>query len=110
MGPGETFIALIIGLTFLGYIVVNARHRERMSMMEKGVDPSLYASKGKTMGSITLKLGMLALGVAVGIMVSFIIIGIWESLPSDGVTIACMLLFGGLSLILNYWLERKMHE
>lgn len=108
MGPGETFIVLILGITILGYVFFTARHRERMSIIDKGVDPSLFVSKGKTSTFFTLKLGMLAVGVSLGIIVALILGEIFEDLPVEPVVIAMILLFGGVSLIVNFTIESKI--
>lgn len=109
MGPGETFLALIIGITVLGYIFFTARHRERMSIIDKGVDPTLFVSKGKKNSSnLTLKLGMLALGVSLGILMALFITKTFEDIPGEPVVIAMILLFGGGSLVINFLIERKM--
>lgn len=107
MGPGETFIALILGITILGYVFFNARHRERMSMIDKGVDPSIFVSKEKSSARFTLKLGMLAIGVSLGIITGVTLQTIYNHI-SDGVVVAMILLFGGISLIVNFMVERKM--
>lgn len=108
MGPGETFGALILGITILGYVFFTARHRERMSMIDKGVGPSLFTSKEKEGARFTLKLGMLALGVALGILTALMITENYRNLPTEPIVIAMILLFGGSSLIINFLIERKI--
>ena len=56
--------ATIFGIV---YILVITRYRERMSMLEKGVDPSKFGTK-EGQSSNTLKFGMLAVGIAMGIL------------------------------------------
>lgn len=107
MGPGETFIALILGITILGYVFFTARHRERMSMIDKGVDPSIFVSKDKSSIRFTLKLGMLAIGVSLGIIAGLTLQAIYHEI-SEGIVVAMILLFGGISLIANFMVERKM--
>ena len=51
------------------YLFVITRYRERMSMLEKGVDPSTFASKDR-FASNTLKFGMLSVGISLGILMA----------------------------------------
>lgn len=100
---------MIIGITILGYFFFTARHRERMSIIDKGVDPSLFVSKERN-GSrwFTLKLGMLAMGISLGILTALVITEVFENLPTEPIVISMILLFGGGSLIANFLIERKI--
>ncbi|MCD8540703.1 MAG: hypothetical protein LRY55_13745 [Leadbetterella sp.] len=80
-----------------------------MSMIDKGVNSSLFSSNFKGGGArFTLKLGMLAIGVSLGILTSVMITEIFEDIQREPVIIAILLLFGGVSLIANFLIERKM--
>lgn len=105
MGPGETFGALIAGVTILGYVFFTAKHRERMSMIDKGVDASIFSS-GRTPINFTLKLGMLAVGIALGILAGEFLHKVLR-MESGVAFTSMMFLCGGLSLIVNYFIERK---
>ncbi|MCY1384550.1 hypothetical protein D9M69_728200 [compost metagenome] len=99
-----------MGITILGYIFFTARHRERMSIIDKGVDPSLFVSKGKSGTMFTLKLGMLAVGVSLGIIAAMILDEIFDNLHVEPVVIAMILLFGGASLIINFLIESRINS
>ncbi|HTF19896.1 MAG TPA: DUF6249 domain-containing protein [Chryseolinea sp.] len=86
------------------YIIVVTRYRERMSMLEKGVDPANFSKSGD--GSKTLKFGMLSVGVALGILMGNLL-DKNELLDTAAAYFSMTFLFGGLSLILNYIIERK---
>ena len=80
-----------------------------MSIIDKGVDPALFVSKGKRGSNyLTLKLGMLALGVSLGILTALFITETFEDIPGEPVVLSMILLFGGGSLIANYLVERKI--
>lgn len=81
-----------------------------MSMIDKGVSPSLFFSKEKSGIRLTLKLGMLAVGIAVGILMAMILVETFDNLRGEPIVIAMILLFGGISLITNFLIERKMDE
>lgn len=107
MGPGETFIALIIGVTVLGYLFMTGRHRERMAIIESGTNMSIFDSQKRMTGrGLTLKIGMLFVGVACGILLGELLRNAFHITP--GVAYMSMiLLFGGIALILNYVIDRK---
>ena len=105
----DFLVSLAAFATIFGviYLIVTTRHRERMSMLEKGVNPSVFGSNNGN-GSTTLKFGMLSVGIALGILV-----GHWLS-KNDVIErqalFSMVYLFGGLSLILNFVIERKLRR
>ena len=77
-------------------------------MLEKGVDPSLFTSKSNST-SLTLKLGMLSVGISLGILMGNLLdrnYWIDESVAS----LSMIFLFGGGSLILNFFIDRKIKK
>ena len=95
--------ATIFGIV---YILVITRYRERMSMLEKGVDPSKFGTK-EGQSSNTLKFGMLAVGIAMGILMGNLLYKN-EYIERAPAFFAMIFLFGGLSLILNFIIDRNL--
>lgn len=90
------------------YVYLMTRHRERMSMLEKGVSVSPFNSI-KYSNFLTLKYGMLLVGIAIGILMGHVAAYQWGVAKSTAF-LAMLFLFGGLSLILNYLIVRKSRE
>ena len=88
------------------YIFVITRYRERMSMLEKGVDPSTFASKDR-FSSNTLKFGMLSVGIALGILMASMLYKN-TAIEKAPAYFSMTFLFGGLSLILNFIIDRQL--
>jgi predicted MFS family arabinose efflux permease len=90
------------------YVFLITRYRERMSMMEKGIDPSFFTSKQNTTSN-TLKLGMLSVGIALGILIASLLYknNLLDKTPAY---FAMTFLFGGLSLILNFIINRRLKD
>ncbi|MCH7658616.1 MAG: hypothetical protein IIB05_09915 [Bacteroidetes bacterium] len=84
-------------------------------MIEKGADASLFCSakKKKTYTWLTLKFGMLFVGIAVGTAIGILITNSVSSMnfQLESLFILSMIfLFGGLSLIGNFIVERKLSK
>jgi hypothetical protein len=111
MGPTIAFIALFATVFGILYVYLTNRNKERLALIEKGADASLF-NTGKegnrffNWNKFTLKTGMLFMGIALGIMVGAIMsnAGI---LDEDANYPAMIFFFGGLSLVLFYIIDRK---
>jgi hypothetical protein len=90
------------------YVYLMTRHRERMTILEKGVPTSPFNSIRHSK-FLTLKYGMLLVGVAVGILMGHVATYQWGVSKSTAF-LAMIFLFGGLSLVLNYMIFRKNRE
>lgn len=89
--------------------LIEARNKERLAMIEKGLDPSVLDKKVETVSSYgPLLWGLLLVGVGFGAFAGYIISvnNHWES----HITIHSMaLLFGGIGLII-YYICRRITE
>ena len=109
-------VAIIFGALFgVVYLYFSTRNKERLTLIEKGVDASLFYStkKKKTYPWVTLKFGMLLVGIAVGTAIGILVISSNSSMDYqlERLFIFSMIfLFGGLSLILNFMVERKLSK
>jgi flagellar biosynthesis protein FliQ len=103
------FFATVFGVIYVHY---STRNKERMALIEKGADASLFNTGKEAIkwnfawSKFTLKLGMLAMGVAVGIMVAAIMAQS-QILDEDALYPSMIFFFGGLSLVLFYIIDRK---
>jgi Na+/H+-dicarboxylate symporter len=97
------FFAALFGIA---YVFLMTRHRERMTMMERGVDASLFAPPKQSF-SLTLKLGMLFVGIALGILAGH---GLHQhyGLAEEVAFLSMVFLLGGLALIANFLIARKL--
>ena len=100
-----SFFALVFGIV---YISTTARNRERMAMIERGADPSLFESKKKPSYGGVFKLGMLFLGVGLGIVMGYFLTT--SGMDEDAAYPAMIFLFGGLGLILSYLYQQKLDK
>jgi len=103
------FFATIFGVVYVHY---TTRNKERMALIEKGADASLF-NTGKeavkwnfSWSKFTLKIGMLAMGIAIGIIVAALMVQA-QILDEDALYSSMIFFFGGLSLVLFYVIDRK---
>jgi uncharacterized membrane protein len=112
MEPLIAFIALFATVFGIYYVHYTTRNKERMALIEKGADASLF-NTGKegnrsslNWGKFTLKIGMLFMGIALGIIVGAILSN--AGVLNEGANYPAMIFFfGGLSLVLFYVIDRK---
>jgi len=110
----DVVIVLIIFGALFGavYLFFSTRHKERLSLIEKGADASLFysAKKKKTLPWVTLKFGMLFVGIAVGTTIGILLISSLSIDLEELFIFSMIFLFGGLSLIGNFLVERKLRK
>ena len=102
------FISLFAAIFGVVYVVIQARNRERMAMIEKGFDASLLVAKKdpKTGKFLSLKLGIASIGIALGILVGNIV-ALTTSMEEPVCYFSMIFLFGGLGLVTYYLIVRK---
>ena len=93
--------AMIFGIV---YVSITSRNRERMAMIEKGIDPAIFKSQNPEHRS--LRIGMLLVGVSVGLVIGYML-NTYAGVKEELAYFSMAFLFGGLSLILYYFFTRK---
>ena len=106
------------------YLYFTTRNRERMALIEKGIDASILFKKNKIDYSRwTLKLGLLIIGVGVGISLGIIASNMYfdafhiknysnnyymytQDISAE-IIVPLAFLFGGVGLLISYFIERK---
>jgi len=96
------------GIFGIVYVFLMTRYKERIAMIEKGVDASIFVSNNKSI-SPTLKFGMLFVGIALGIIIGDTMHEFY-GFSKGAAFFSMVFLFGGISLILNFIIERKLTE
>ncbi len=104
----EVLVPLIFFSALFGivYVVVSARHRQRMAMIEKGITPADMMARRDP--SQSLKYGLLGVGVGIGLLLGYAFrsaTGISDEDPLPYFTMVTIC--GGLALIVHYWIMRR---
>jgi len=99
------FVLAIIFGSILTIVYLGIRKKERMAMLEKGVDASYFVKK-KT-GDPGLKFGLLFIGVALGIF-SGSLVHQEFGMQEEPAHFSMIFLFAGLALVISHFIEK--HE
>lgn len=107
LGIGLSFMVL-----YIIFYAVKVRSKEKMALIEKGMDPSLASHKAPRRTGHNhshLKTGLFLIGLALGILMGYVLyistqMHEWVTYPS------MILLFGGLALISYHVIQRQRNE
>jgi len=114
MGGKELIpIVLFIGSFSLVFGIRYLINKEKMAMIERGIDPGLRKATPKPF--ISLKFGLLLVGLGLGLLVAlFTVRGVFGSEMKDAeqgqavaIYFGSIFIFGGLGLITSYVIEKK---
>ncbi|MDX2359570.1 MAG: hypothetical protein QNK23_02110 [Crocinitomicaceae bacterium] len=85
------------------YVFFTTRNKERLSMIEKGADPSLFAARRTRWG---IKIGLTSIGIALGVLMSQMIVHL-TTMDEGAATSSMILLWAGAGLVLEHFLSKK---
>jgi hypothetical protein len=104
-------IAILVPISFFVMLfgVIYLYNRERMAMIERGMDPRRY--KPQSAPYQNLKWGLLLIGAGLGLFLAFLLDRtVFKTEFYDGnpaVYFSLIAIFGGLGLLISYIIEKK---
>lgn len=98
-----SMFAMIFGIVYL-------HKRERMAMIERGMDPRNYKPQPQIYN--TLKWGLLLIGAGLGLFLAYILDHTWfadmnSKEQNPAIYFALIAIFGGAGLLGSYLIEKK---
>jgi len=98
--------AMVFGIV---YVVVTARHRQRMALIEKGMDPGLGDQVVPMRG---LRNGLFLVGVGLGLLLGYALdklMRMGDAIEGDNALpyFVMVLLCGGLALVLHHLIVQR---
>ncbi len=104
-------ISILVCIFGIFYLIYMTRHRERLALIDKGEDASLFYPAGKTIGNlrkfITLNIALTLLGIGVGILMAIVL---YPAFENDAIYPASIFVFAGLGLLSGFLLNRKLED
>ncbi|WP_258140903.1 DUF6249 domain-containing protein [Mucilaginibacter phenanthrenivorans] len=111
-------VAIIVPLALFAMIfgIVYLAKRERMAMIERGMDPRRY--KVQSAPFLNLKWGLLMIGAGLGLFLAYVLDNtlfahIAHRFDDDGnpaIYFSLIAIFGGLGLFISYLIEKKEND
>ena len=98
-------IVAIAGFFIMVVYLRRFENTERMSMIEKGVDPALFTKKQRSNTSGPLRLSLLLIGAGVGLLFAYFLDRSWNM--EEVAYFSMLFIFGGVGLGIAYLVEEK---
>lgn len=110
MHPEEILIPISLFLVIFGiiYLYLSTRNKERLALIEKGADASIFMRGKKSSNFIILNLALLLTGIGVGIFIASVLhysLGVDEGVAYPGT----IFLMSGIGLLAGFYLTRKLN-
>jgi len=102
-------IIVSLGLFVMIFGIVYLNKREKLAMIERGMDPRSY--KPQSAPYQNLKWGLLLVGAGVGLFLAFVLDhSIFHNMDDNNIFflyLSLIAIFGGVGLFLSYRIEKK---
>lgn len=112
MGSEVIIVPILFGVIFgIFYLFISSRHKERLSLIEKGADASIFYNKDRKLTPVwkifVLNLALLLIGIGVGIFLASLLhynFGVEEGVAYSGT----IFLVAGVSLFVGFNMSKKL--
>ncbi|MFZ2905648.1 MAG: DUF6249 domain-containing protein [Cyclobacteriaceae bacterium] len=98
-------IVAIVGFFYMIIYVRRFENAERMAMIEKGVDPTLFTKKQRANTSWPLRASLLFIGAGIGLLIAYFLDRAYNM--EEVAYFSMLFVFGGLGLGAAYLVEEK---
>ena len=105
-------IPLSVFLTIFGifYLFLSTRNKERLALIEKGADASIFRKSGNAVPKIILlNLALLSMGIGIGVL-SALLVTTYTSLNNGALYPAMIFLMAGISLFIGYLMTKNLDK
>jgi hypothetical protein len=103
----DIFVPISVFGMILGIVYLVVRKRERMALIEKGADASIFRIDKQS--NSTLKWGLFLIGLGVGLLIAEILVKT-TTMSEEAAYFSMIFLFGGIALLVSYFLDRKKYS
>jgi len=114
MGSEIVIIPIIFGVIFgIFYLFISARNKERLALIEKGAEASIFYNKTKSATPmwkvLVVNFALLLMGIGLGIFIAGIlsqVLGVDEDIAYPGT----IFLMAGIGLFTGFYLTKKLNK
>jgi len=113
MGSEVIIVPALFGIVFgMFYLYISARNKERLALIEKGADASIFFNKAKRLTPFwkvfILNVSLLMIGLGIGIFIAAILEQ--SGFLNDAVYPSAIFTFGGIGLLVGFFMTKKLQE
>jgi len=107
----DILIPLVVFAAIFGvvYVIVSARNRERMAMIEKGVSPKDFMTERRPNSYGIVKWALLLAGIGFGLFIGSLL-ETYTSIQEEPAYFASALFFGGAGLFIAFLIAKNAEE
>lgn len=105
-------ISLFLMIFGIVYLFLTTRNRERLALIEKGADASLFKSGPQNIPVwklLLLNLSLLLMGIGIGLFIISLLDN-YTTLKGDAASIAIIFIMAGSSLYLGFTMSKKLEK
>lgn len=106
-------LLFLVGLFLTRFFINKANAKERLMLIEKGIDLSVLSKKdNQRTGFPWLKVGIVITSISVGLLVSAFLTATpyFEKVAAGQLPLILILLFGGIGMILAYIIDKPKKQ
>jgi hypothetical protein len=114
MGSEFVIVPILFGVIFgIFYLFISARNRERLALIEKGADASIFYSKDRRATPmwkvIVINLALLCMGIGIGIFIAALLNQVMN-LDEEVAYPGTIFLMAGIGLFCGFYFTKKLNN
>jgi flagellar biosynthesis protein FliQ len=103
-------ISLFLTIFGIVYLFLSTRNKERLALIEKGVDASIFRSNRNSFQKIIiLNLALLFMGIGIGVFIA-LLLATYTSLDKGALYPAMVFLMAGVSLFIGFKMTNTLDK
>lgn len=103
-------VSLFSAIFGIVYLYFSTRNKERLALIEKGADSSIFSKNGNSFQKvILLNLALLFMGIGAGVFI-LLILETYTSLNNGAIYPAMIFLMAGISLFIGFKMTKKLDK
>lgn len=103
-------ISLFAAIFGIVYLYFSTRNKERLALIEKGADASIFRKSGNSFQKvILLNLALLLMGIGIGVFIA-LLLATYTSLNKNAIYPAMIFLMAGLALFIGFKMTKNLDK